>query len=365
MGRKPYKHAHLPPGMRAMAKAKGVLWYYLEQPRQADGRRPRLPLGNDYVEALRQYAELVQTASAPAVTVPELLTKWQIATMADMSRKSKLDIVGSIRNLTTFFSDPTPAPLDAIEPHHLTLYMQWREKQTKRQQPVKVAANRDVAWFSAAWNWARTTGLTKLQNPCAGVKRNREKGRKHIYPEDSEVETILAHADIPLREAIDLAYIIAQRPGDLRQLAETDIRDGRLVTEQSKTGNDAYVKIEGDLATWLRKVRERKALIDGVRSLALLVDEKGQPLTQGKMRYRWDKARRLAAEAQTDPAIAERLASLQFRDIRAKAGTDQAKDVGLYEAKELLGHADQATTETHYVRRRLADAATPLKRKWK
>ncbi|MDR2690273.1 MAG: hypothetical protein LBB76_11025, partial [Azoarcus sp.] len=64
----------------------------------------------------------------------------------------------------------------------------------------------------------RETGKTNLPNPSAGVKKNKEAGRK-IYVEDDELAAIIAHADEPLREAIELAYLIGQRPGDLRPQA--------------------------------------------------------------------------------------------------------------------------------------------------
>lgn len=63
MGRKPTPS--LPPHMRAMKKASGKTYYYFDRGIQRDGSRPFVPLGDDYREALRKYAELALTDDAP------------------------------------------------------------------------------------------------------------------------------------------------------------------------------------------------------------------------------------------------------------------------------------------------------------
>lgn len=166
-------------------------------------------------------------------------------------------------SLMRFFGDP-PAQLDQVEPIHIRQYLDWRINEAKKarkesnakrveagKKPVvikpnegAVRANREIAWLSAAWNWARDGGITKAQNPSIGVKRHKEGGRD-IYVEDDELAAILQHADEPLCEAIELAYLIGQRPGDLREICETDIRDGCIVLEQRKTSVKLRIEITG------------------------------------------------------------------------------------------------------------------------
>jgi integrase len=367
MGRKPTVNKHLPPGMRAMRKPGGV-YYYLDHGKQPDGSRPATALGKDYVEALRQYADLVQTIKAPAVTVPELLHKWQIATMAGRATKTREGIAKAIVPLLRFFADP-PAPLSDVEPQHIKQYLAWRKTDSaaqaakagrKQHGDGSAAANREIAWLSAAWNWGRDNGLTRLTNPCAGVRRNKERGRA-IYIEDSELAAISQHADEPLREALELAYLLGQRPGDLRDISETDIRDGAIQIEQSKTGKRVPIAIVGELAVLIDRIKARKSAIKGVRSLSLLCDEHGQPMTRDKLRYRFDKARALAADAADDKARAAKLRSIQFRDLRAKAGTDKAESSGdIRQAQKQLGHTTVGMTE-RYIKQRKGDRATPTK----
>ncbi|MDR0233378.1 MAG: tyrosine-type recombinase/integrase, partial [Zoogloeaceae bacterium] len=327
MGRKPTVNLNLPAGMRVKHGAKGRAWYYLDTGVGADGKRRWLPLGSDYPDALRRYADKVATVSAPALTVPEMLTAWQLATLHEHALRTQRDIEKSIKRLLEFFGSP-PAPVDAIEPHHIRQYLDWRTG--------KIQANREIAWFSAAWNWARGAGKTRLPNPAQGVKRNKERGRD-IYIEDEELAAIMAYADTPLREAMELAYLTGQRPCDLREIMETDIRGDVLHLQQDKTNAKVRIEIVGDLSELIERIHARKRGISGVVSTSLLVKENGQPLRRDAMRYRYDKARKAAATAY--PNLAARIRKIQFRDLRAKAASDVEN---LRRAQKLLGHKTQA-----------------------
>jgi integrase len=175
--------------------------------------------------------------------------------------------------------------------------------------------------------------------------------------EDNELAAILAHADEPLKEAMELAYLIGQRPCDLRDISETDIRDGFIHIKQDKTGAKLRVEIAGDLEILIERIRARKAQIPGVQSLALICNENGEKLTGGAMRYRFDKARTATAKDAADGNSAKKIANIQFRDLRAKAASDVEN---LRRAQRLLGHTSQAMTE-HYVRKRRGDKVMPVK----
>lgn len=375
MGRRRTVQLNLPPGMRAKPGAGAKTWYYLDKGKQADGSRPWLPLGSSFPDALRRYAELVETSAAPTLTVPDLLSKWQAATVTGRSAGTLDDIRFSLPNLLRFFGAP-PAPLDAVEPIHARQYLDWRiaaAKEAKREANAKrekagkaplvirgdegkVRANREIAWLSAAWNWGRDRGLTKALNPTVGVRRHKEPGRS-MYVEDDELAAILRHADEPLREAIELAYLIGQRPGDLREIRETDIRDGAIQIEQAKTGARLRIEVVGALAALVDRIKARKSAIAGVRSLALICDEAGQPMTKSRMRHRFDRAREKAAEAAANTEAAERIRAIQFRDLRAKAASDMES---LDRAQKLLGHTTRNMTET-YTRARRGDKVRPVK----
>lgn len=80
-------------------------------------------------------------------------------------------------------------------------------------------------------------------------------------------------------------------------------------------------------------------------SAYLIQDEICQPLTQGALRSRFDKARTLAK------------VDFQFRDIRAKAATDTGD---LAHSQTLLGHKNRDMTE-HYVKARMGDRVAALR----
>ena len=77
----------------------------------------------------------------------------------------------------------------------------------------------------------------------------------------------------------------------------------------------------------------------------------GQPLSYNQLRYGMDKARRLANVDKS---------AFQFRDLRAKAGTDKDEEMGLNAARDLLGHKNSSMT-VHYVRHRKGKLVLPTK----
>jgi integrase len=361
--------------MRVKKGSKGKTWYYLDHGTGPDGKRRCEPLGADFHDALRTYAAKVETSKAPAVTVPELLTRWNTETAAGRPKGTVDDIRYALPSLIKFFGDP-PAPLEQVDPVHIRQYLDWRVseavrekrdenavrvKDGKAENPVTgreghARANREIAWLSAAWNWGRDRGITKALNPTIGIKRHKETGRD-IYVEDDELALILSHADEPLQEAIELAYLIGQRPGDLRQIMETDIRNGTIEVEQDKTGAKLRVEVVGALAELIERIKARKGKVKGVRSLALICNESGQPLGKSAMRYRFDKARDAAAKDAPNQAMADRIRSIQFRDLRAKAASDIES---LKKAQLLLGHTTEGMTE-HYRRKRKGIKVSPVR----
>ena len=87
-----------------------------------------------------------------------------------------------------------------------------------------------------------------------------------------------------------------------------------------------------------------------VRALALLVDERGRPMTKDKLRGRFEKARNLAGIKGED---------FQFRDLRGKATTDARAIAGIDAAQKMAGHASVVMTE-HYTRNRRGDVRSAI-----
>ncbi|WP_446326618.1 tyrosine-type recombinase/integrase [Burkholderia pseudomallei] len=331
MGRKPTVNLHLPPRMRIKRTLRGKTYYYYDM-----GGKPRRwqPLGGDFVEALRLYADLEQGNRHPQslLTFRHVAQRYMMEVMPTKARETQRTNTLQLERLYLFFDNP-PAPLDGIKPIHIRKYLDWRKA-------TPVSANREIALFSHIFNKAREWGATDQPNPCAGVRKHKEDGRD-VYVDDELYKAVWSKADVPLREAMELAYLIGQRPADVLKLDQRDIRDGVLMIMQNKTKTRLRIEIVGALATLLRQIAERKATLK-VCSTRLIVDEDGNALGQAALRFRFDRARTLAGIEK---------AAFQFRDLRAKAGTDKEDAEDLRSAQALLGHGSIAMTE-HYVRKR-------------
>lgn len=356
MGRKRTKHLNLPPRMHARVQRSGKVYYYYDQ-----GGKPRreIPLGPDFVMAVKRWSELEMDRGSPHVdliTFRYAAERYVREVLPTKAPRTQSDNLKELDWLYRFFDNP-PAPLDQIQPVNIRQYMKWRvqEVQNRMREQGKevcgdegqVRANREKALFSHIFNMAREWGLTNQSNPCQGVKGYSESGRADVYIEDSVFQAVWKVADQPTRDALDLAYLTGQRPADTLKCDERDIRDGVLYVRQNKTSRKLRILIEGELAAVIKRIRARKRGYK-VSSTALIVNENGEQLTREAFRYRFDKARRLAGVVWEE---------FQFRDIRAKAATDTED---LAHAQKLLGHASREMTE-HYVRPRRGELIKPTK----
>lgn len=373
MGRKPTKNMNLPRGMRAREQRSGNVFYYYDA-----GGKPRreIPLGGDYVQAVRKWAELEADKGSPHVQlitfkyVSDRYTREVIPTKAV---RTQADNIIELNKLSEFFSD---APLIDIKPIFVRQYLDWRHAEAKKRainenakrvsdgktpkavtgQEGKVRANREKALFSHIWNKAREWGLTDAPNPCMGIKGFRETGRD-TYIDDETFKAVYDAADEPTRDAMDIAYLSGQRPADVLKITRGDLKDGELWFTQNKTGTKLRIVIEGELASVIERIKSRK---HKVQSMALIVDEQGRPLTASALRGRFDKARDAAMSKAGSDDLAKRIKGFQFRDLRAKAGTDKEGTDGMSAAKDLLAHADESMTR-NYVRHRVGKLVKPTK----
>ena len=349
MGRKTNKN--LPPRMRARQRREKT-WYYYDM-----GGTPRreVPLGNDYVVALQRWAELEGDVHKPVFSFADAASRYMRDVSPSKSEGTQACNKRELATLLMFFNDP-PAPLDEIEPKHIRQYLRWRVEYTKQRDKESgrvprgdgsVRANREKALFSHIWNYARAEGLTNKPNPCAGISGHKELPRD-VYVDDAEFKAVYDQADQVLRDAMDLALLTGQREADVFKLDETHIKDGCLWIRQNKTRAKLRVVIEGELANVIERIMLRKRSYK-VRSLRLLVTEDGQPMTYNMFRSRFDKAREAAGGVKW-----------QFRDLRAKAGTDADDRAGTRAAQELLAHSDPQTTQT-YIRHRVGKKVKPAR----
>ncbi|MCK9818154.1 MAG: integrase [Candidatus Pseudomonas colombiensis] len=134
---------------------------------------------------------------------------------------------------------------------------------------------------------------------------------------------VYTQAPQELKDAMDLAYLIAQRPADVLKASATDINKGSLMVGQGKTQKRLRILLRdgvtaSDLSAFLDDLLDRKA-IAGIKSSNLITNQAGLRMSYAMLRNRWDEARDAAATkaaAEGDPELAATIRKFQFRDIR-------------------------------------------------
>lgn len=334
MGRKPSKNLNLPPHMRKRTQRSGRVFYYLDT-----GSKPRkeIPLGSDYLMALRKYSELHQIAKLAFPTFGDVMTKYEVEVLPTLAVSTQATHRSDMKHLRASFQD---APLDQIKPMHI-------QKLIDKHADKPTTANRCKRLFSALWNKARGWGYTDAENPCAGIMGHSLKKRQ-VYVTDEVFDAVRAHASEALRDALEFAYLTGQRPGDALKARVTDIEGGMLAIDQGKTGKRLRIEVTGQLAELIARIQVKKAGHKTVHG-QLLMARDGKPMTKQILRDHFAKAKEAAAEKHPDLAGAIR--EFWFYDLRAKAADDTSVQRGEQAASDLLGHDSPRTTRKHYLRR--------------
>lgn len=342
MGRKPSRNLNLPTRMRA--RVRNGTTYYTYDRGFIGGKRVEEPLGTDYLMAVQKWAEKHEAKPLEKLTVAWAIGKYRASPQFDeVSLGTQADYNFALDKLVTAFGD---APLDEVRPSHVTLYLDKRGMESKHR------ALREKAVLSMVFTWAIARDFCAV-NPVAAIKSKRLPGRKAIYITDEMLEAVYQKASPALKDALDLAYYLGQRPADVLKLSEADIRGGAFDFAQNKTGKGMVIEASGELDALIKRMNERKASFP-IRRMQLLVDESGQPMTKAKLRSRFEAARDAAG---FDGA------QFQFRDLRRKAASDLRDQVGIEAAQALLGHSSVVMTEHYAGGRGKKINAIPAKRK--
>ena len=318
MGRRRTKDYDLPPHMMRRA---GRFYY----------GRNQIALGADFAAALRKYAE-IHTGTPARGTFEMAVAEYIKIELAKKAPKTQAEYRRQLGTLGAVFGAMS---LDAMTPHDVASFMTARSAKRDGKGGV-IVATREKALLSAVFAFARARGLTRAENPCAGIRGT--KAHRDRYVEDAELLDVLGRADGTLAAFLELCYLTGQRPGDVVRMRRQDIQGGALCVQQGKTGTKVRIAVVGPLKAVLERLT-----VGGVASMYLVRDRRGQPLTLAALRKRFDK---LSVD-------------WQIRDLRAKAASD-SKDAGT--AQTLLGHASASTTDG-YIRQRAGARATPVMRR--
>ena len=340
----------LPPGVvrRKRPRKNGTVWigfYY----RDATGKE--ISLGCDLDIARIRWAELESKEKPADLTIMKgIFDRYIRDILPKKAARTQKDNLAELKQLRPMFDD---APIDSITPAAIAGY---RDKRT-----AKVRANRELATLSHVFNMAREWGLTTRENPCQGVRKNKEKPRDY-YANDAVWDAVYQKAPAELKEAMDLAYLTGQRPADVLMMRRDDVEGDYLLVQQNKTQQRIRIFMvnddgrENSLGALIRVISERNAQHS---SSYLIVSKHGKRMTAAMLRKRWDEAREQAKKTAIegeDALLAGRIADFQFRDIRPKAASEIKN---IEDASLLLGHTKSDITKRVY--RRLGTTAKPSK----
>ena len=337
----------LPPGMvrRKRPRKNGKVWigYYYR-----DSAGKEIPLGTDLSKARLKWAELeAKEKPADLTTMKGIFDRYVRDVIPKKGERTQKDNMAELKQLRPTFDE---APIDSITPFNVAGYRDARS--------AKVRANREIALLSHVFNMAREWGLTERENPCQGIRKNKEAPRDY-YANAAVWDAVYAVAEQELKEA--LGYLTGQRPADVLIMRSDDTEGDYFLVTQGKTGQKLRILMrtdagENSLGRLVREIGERNV---GHPSKYLLINRHGKRMTKGMLRLRWDKAREKAQQnaiEQGDPTLAAKIGGFQFRDIRPKAASEII-DIG--DASLLLGHSKQEITKRVY--RRIGATAKPSK----
>jgi len=344
----------LPPRMlrRVRTLKSGKVWEgYYYAGRDKAGRRIEISLGTDKNEAKRKWAEL-ECCHAPTETgmMRFIFDRYERDITPTKAPRTQQDDGRNLLKLRSVFDTVC---IDSITPQHIAQY------RDRRGTKAPVRANREISLLSHVFNMAREWGFTSKENPCRGVRKNKETPRDY-YADDAVWAAVYAQASNELKDAMDINYLTGQRPADVLKMRLSDIKDGALEVQQNKRKKKLRILLnDGGLRTELGKVidkiktRERK-----VASMYLIAKPNGEALNRWTLRTRFDDARGKAATAAAESGkeeLAARIRAFQFRDIRPKT----ASELPIEHASRLLGHSEHEITEKVY--RRLGEIVKPTK----
>jgi integrase len=119
--------------------------------------------------------------------------------------------------------------------------------------PSPVAANRHIAVLKSAWNWVLERHEIP-DNPCIGVKLNREAPRER-YVTDDEYERVLRMAPPPISQMMELAYLLRARLSEVLAIRVEHISDQHLEFHRLKGSEGELCVLSGRLRSVLSDVR--------------------------------------------------------------------------------------------------------------
>lgn len=308
-------------------------------------------LGNNLPDAFRAFAARVDSARGQLRTVGDLLDRYQIEVVPAKGVTTQAGNRIALVKLRAVFG---AVPLAGVKPQHVYQYV---DKRTH-----KVAAHREVEVLSHAFTKAVEWGAID-RHPFKGEVRLAGEKPRTRYVEDWEVAELFdlkpgRKGDaVPVVQAyLRLKLLTGLRQGDLLRLTMAAIRaDGVHVTPSKTEGSSG----KSTIYTWTPDLRaaidEAKAARPALSPYLFCTRRGAGYFNEATGRAPGWKSiwQRFLARALAETKIVE---GFTEHDLRAKVGSDAGS---LEHARQMLTHADSATTQRVY--RRKAERVAPAK----
>lgn len=177
----------------------------------------------------------------------------------------------------------------------------------------KVTANRHLQFMSVAFNWAIEQEIL-TSNPCKGVRKYATEARTR-YVEDWEFELVQGMAPDYLAVAMELAYLMRARRGEILALRREHVSDKGIFLQRTKAS-------ESEVTTWTPRLQDAykaaTAIHRDVISPWLLHGPDGDKVKMEAFSTAWG---RLMTRAM-GKGLKERFT---FHDLKAKGYTDDTE----------------------------------------
>lgn len=303
-------------------------------------------LGREWDREARQKHDALSRGTAPPQTVSALLDAFlthreaQVRT-GETSKRTLADNEQEAKTLRLVFGH---MPAASVKRQHVARFL--RERTTVEGKPAPIRANREAALLSSAYSWAMGLREWDLnENPCYGVRRNRERPRRR-YVETAELARWKRHAPKWLRGYVLLKRLTGARQGEMLALTKASLTDSGIRYGISKTGRVKIVR-------WSWAMR---AAVDSLLAgHKLKRDRDGNVIEFPKPADQQPLFRSRSAAAMTSHGFKSAWAramrayggpSFREHDLRAKT----ASDLPTAHAQELLDHSTPAMTRRVYQR---------------
>lgn len=211
-----------------------------------------------------------------------------------------------------------------------------RERLRPGRKPATV--NRYLSAMRSCWNWGRAAGLVPQDMGWPTRLLLTENNERQRYLTDGELarllESVRAHG-ATMYAAVVLSIGCGMRQGELLRLrwADVDAAGQRLAILQTKTGKPRQVFLPKAGVEALKALKaERKVL-----GQTVLVNEEGEPLDKGWLRWRWLQVREAAG-----------LPDFRWHDLRHSCASFLAQQgATLLEIGSVLGHSSPSVTRRY------------------